>query len=58
MTTILVRTLKQRHGLPIGGDPVSEEPQRRVAFSALPKDGRCPHCDARKTRFMRLDHGR
>lgn len=41
---------------PAVGDMVAQIPPG--PFSALPDDWRCPNCDAPKSRFMRLDHGR
>jgi len=41
---------------PAQGDPVWQI-EAGTPFSALPDEWRCPHCDAPKERFMRLDHG-
>lgn len=42
---------------PAEGDAVWQIPAG-TAFNDLPEDWRCPNCDALKTRFMRLGHGR
>lgn len=42
---------------PAAGDPVWQIPAG-TPFSALPEDWRCPHCDAPRSRFMRIGDGR
>ncbi|MGJ0508667.1 MAG: rubredoxin [Methylocystis sp.] len=41
---------------PAEGDAVWQIPSG-TPFSELPEEWRCPHCDAPRTRFMRVDHG-